>query len=67
MKKQVTVCHTPNNKTIWVLPFTPINEPRQNRSYAQFNDQDHTMESVIQWVRNNPKMTLVCGCSGKPV
>ena len=66
-RKPVTVCHTPNRKTIWVLPFTPIDQPRSNRFYAQFNDQDNTIESVIDWVRSNPKLTLVCGCSGKPL
>lgn len=65
-RKLVTVCHTPDSKTIWVLPFTPIDQPRSNRFYAQFNDQDNTIESVIDWVRSNPKLTLVCS-SGKPL
>ncbi len=65
-RKLATVCHTPDRKTIWVLPFTP-DQPRSNRFYAQFNDQDNTIESVIDWVRSNPKLTLVCGCFGKPL
>ena len=65
MRKNVYIRHEPAHRALLVVYADEMKAG--HRLYAQFDDRRKPMDDVLNYVRENQEIRLVCAISGKPI
>ena len=63
--RQVYIRHEPAKHSFFVLYFS--RNKYQRHSAAQFDDRNHTLETVTRYVRQRDDLQLVCAIGGQAI